>query len=125
MPHPGTRAIVPPRSLTPGERAILDLLLATDLPSGDALRQQLGGARVSEECTCGCPSILFSIDHVCPAVPGYWYRVPVEAETVDRDGTPIWVLLHLVNGYMRELEILRADSAPVRLPDASALTVSL
>jgi len=125
MPHPGTRAIVPTRALTPGERAILDLLLAADLPSGDALRQQLDGARVSEECTCGCPSVLFSIDPARPAAPGYRYGVAVEAETVDRDGTPIWVLLHVVHGYMRELEVLRADSAPVRLPDARDLTVSL
>ena len=46
------------------------------------------------------------------------YRVPVEAEYLDDDGVPVWVLLHVRDGVMCELEICRADggsliSAPI------------
>jgi hypothetical protein len=40
--------------------------------------------------------------------------VPVEAELEDEDGVPVHVLLHVLDGYLNELEIYREDSAPVR-----------
>jgi hypothetical protein len=43
-------------------------------------------------------------------------RIPVEAETEDVDGVPIHVLLHVVNGYMNELEVYREDSARLDRP---------
>jgi hypothetical protein len=40
--------------------------------------------------------------------------VPVEAELVDEDGVIVHVLLHVVDGFLNELEVYREDSAPVR-----------
>ena len=40
--------------------------------------------------------------------------MPVEAEYLDVDGVPIWILLHVVDGLLNELEILRADSAKMQ-----------
>ncbi len=42
--------------------------------------------------------------------------VPVEAEYLDDDGVPVWVLLHTKRGVMWELEICRADGLPLILP---------
>jgi hypothetical protein len=41
-------------------------------------------------------------------------RVPVEAERPDDDGVVIHVLLHVVDGFLNELEIYRDDSKSVR-----------
>ena len=45
-------------------------------------------------------------------------RVPIEAEADDLDGMTIHVLLHVVDGYIDELELYREDGqallAPVR-----------
>jgi hypothetical protein len=42
--------------------------------------------------------------------------VPVEAEYRDDDDCPVWVLLHVVNGFLDELEIVRADGQPLISP---------
>lgn len=43
--------------------------------------------------------------------------VPVEAEYLDEDGIPVWVLLHVDSGgVMRQLEICRADGLPLISP---------
>ena len=40
-------------------------------------------------------------------------RIPVEAEAQDRDGTMIHYLLHVVDGWMNELEVYKDDSSRV------------
>ncbi|MDP3541865.1 MAG: hypothetical protein Q8T11_05285 [Elusimicrobiota bacterium] len=51
-------------------------------------------------------------------------RVPVEAESKDADGMGLHFLLHVVGGFLRELEIFREDSEPIKgLPQADALVV--
>jgi hypothetical protein len=42
-------------------------------------------------------------------------RVPVEAEGWE-NGVPIDILLHVVDGYLAELEVLRMDSKPLQSP---------
>jgi hypothetical protein len=45
-------------------------------------------------------------------------RIPVEAEFDDQDGVGVHVLLHVLDGYLNELEIYREDSSPLqREPD--------
>jgi hypothetical protein len=48
-----------PRQLTQRERAVLDALLAVDLPDDETLRHQATEAVVVGTCGCGCPSIDF------------------------------------------------------------------
>jgi hypothetical protein len=43
-------------------------------------------------------------------------RIPVEAEVEDLDGVTIHVLLHVIDGYIDELEIFREDSAALQAP---------
>ncbi len=41
-------------------------------------------------------------------------RIPVEAELDDSDGVTIHLLLHVVDGLVKELEVYRDDSGPVQ-----------
>lgn len=79
--------------------------------------------KVAEECGCGCPSIVFAVPadaHVAMVLQ----RVPVEAQSKDADGMDIHFLLHVVGGFLRELEIFREDSEPIKeLPRADTLVV--
>ncbi len=45
-------------------------------------------------------------------------RIPVEAYGVDEDGIHIHVLLHVINGFIKELEIYKDDSSSIKcMPD--------
>jgi hypothetical protein len=41
-------------------------------------------------------------------------RIPVEAEFEDFDGTTVHMLLHVVGGFLNELEIYRDDSGSIQ-----------
>ena len=43
-------------------------------------------------------------------------RIPIEAEGLDSDGVKVHFLLHVLDGFMAELEIYREDSKPVLSP---------
>jgi Domain of unknown function (DUF6984) len=49
-------------------------------------------------------------------------RIPVEAEGIDEDGITIHVLLHVVDGVVKELEIYKDNGSPIRrLPNSCDL----
>jgi hypothetical protein len=52
------------------------------------------------------------------------HRVPVEGEYLDFDGLPVFILLHVVGGYVRELEVWKGDGThpQLRFPAASVTT---
>jgi hypothetical protein len=101
------------RPLAAVERAVLLKLLSADFPGRDALREQADdalGRRIDADGS-------LEIQPNQEARPADAVRrIPVEAETEDLDGTLIHVLLHVVNGYMNELEVYREDSAKIDRP---------
>ena len=103
------------RPLTQEEEVVLKLLLNKNFKGIDVLRQQISNIRVVGICGCGCRTIDLEIIHK-GTLSQYKEnkRVPVELELKDTDGCPIMVLLHVVEGYIAELEILRADSQPIQ-----------
>ncbi|WP_439383544.1 hypothetical protein [Amycolatopsis lexingtonensis] len=70
------------RSLTPDERAVLDILLAGDFPGAAELRAQAATARVTGSCGCGCPTIELVVDNTTPTAD-ITDRVAVEADVPD------------------------------------------
>jgi hypothetical protein len=49
----------------------------------------------------------------------------VEASAIDGDGVPIYLLLHVVNGMVAELQIYKADGSPIQvMPLAEAFEVT-
>lgn len=117
-----TRALNPPRYLSPWEREVLETLLGVPFPGSEELRAQLGALRVSEEYTGDDPSVIFSVTRPATPPAPVRRRIPIEAEAPDSDGATIQILLHVVDGFIWELELYRPDGKPIqRRPDARSL----
>jgi hypothetical protein len=92
------------------ERALVSALLTAEFPGRSALVQQLNQASVRTIDRDG--SLKFEVQGSVPA--DVIRRIPIEADTTDIDGTTIHVLLHVVGGFLDELEVYREDSSPVQ-----------
>jgi hypothetical protein len=106
------------RPLEERERKLLERLLEHHPFEGrDQLRRQLDSttARLIVEHNDNYGSIELRVADPTPA--SVLYLVPVEAEYLDDDGIPVWVLLHVTReGVMWQLEICRADGLPLISP---------
>jgi ketosteroid isomerase-like protein len=91
---------------------ILATLLTATFPGRDEIAQQVATARGRVIDADG--SLELSVDDAPPA--NVVRRIPVEAEAEDIDGMTFHVLLHVVDGYINELEIYRDDSLPLQAP---------
>jgi hypothetical protein len=100
--------LTPPRSLTPEEDRLLRQLLFWDFPGRDQLLNQMQSARVVEECK-ECRSIVILVDKLPENIADVKRRVPVHARAVDLDGGIMHILLHVVHGFIDEMEIYRED----------------
>ncbi len=113
--------INPPRSLTPEEKGILYHLLSVDFQGRDQLLRQAQSARVTEECK-ECHSIVIVVDDLPENSAPVKRRVPVHAQAVDLDDGIMHILLHIVNGFIDEVEIYREDLQSVKeMPKPSSL----
>jgi hypothetical protein len=97
------------REIRAQEAALLERLLAREFPGSAELREQLRTISVAEIDADG--SLRLSTRASIRAAVRR--RIPVEASYVDRDGVRVHLLLHVVDGYLDELEVLREDPAPV------------
>jgi hypothetical protein len=114
------------RPISPQESSIIDLLLEGPFLGRDEIRLQLAHARVTpiEEHGDNYGSLEFEVQPGPKALVRE--RVPVDARALDEDGVPIDYLLHVVDGVVKELEVVKADGSPIRrYPKASDLTVSV
>jgi hypothetical protein len=112
------------RPPSPWEQAILSRLLEIDFLGRDELHEQVSGcvvrALVGPGDHEGTIEISVSSDVKAPVTSS----VPVEGIGHDDDGMEIDFLLHIRDGVLRELEVLRADGYPLRkLPDPSDISV--
>jgi hypothetical protein len=98
----------PPAEL---ELQYLARLLEQPFPGRDELAAQLRTLEVEPCCSCGCGSLALRSNGGPPAP--VTTSPPVNANTADRDGTSIEVLLHVRDGFLRELEIYRVDNRGV------------
>jgi len=91
------------------EQNLLNLLTAADFPGAAAARQQLSACLVRPLDSEG------SLQLQVPATPlaDVKFRIPVELYANDLDGTPVHVLLHVINGRCSELEIYKDAPTPV------------
>lgn len=97
----------PPSDL---EVRLLAVLLGTDFSGREALAKQVATASVRKIDRNG--SLEFAPLMGTPAEVAR--RIPVEAELDDNDGVTIHVLLHVVDGFLKELEVYRDDSGRVQ-----------
>src|SRR5580658_6932734 len=98
------------RPLSDLEEQLLTVLLSTDFSGRDVLVEQVAVASVREIDDNG--SLEFAPSDKKPAE--VVRRIPVEAELDDSDGITIHLLLHVVDGLLKELEVYRDDSGHVQ-----------
>lgn len=98
------------RTLDEREHRLLEKLLSHEFPGRDELRDQLGSVvcrtidedgGLSLRCNAGTRARVSC-------------RVPTEGKCADLDGIHIHALLHVVDGFMNELEIFKDDSSRVK-----------
>jgi hypothetical protein len=113
------------RELTEYERSVANSLLDTKFPGSEVLRRQLDHATARLMATNdNYGSIVITTKVLEPA--NIKRRVPVTALTRDESGGPVEILLHVVNGFVHELEFVRMDGKPmVGLPRLDILKVHL
>jgi hypothetical protein len=101
-----------PRDLSSDELKILNKMLSVEFEDKDIIINQLNTAKVISYCSCGCRTIDIQVDN---NLPGYDYkiRVQIELKTLSKNGIPIIASIHIVNGYICELEVYRADSKQI------------
>lgn len=98
------------RPLSDEQSELLGVLLRADFPGRDALREQVPTAHVRLIDFDG--GLEFAPSQRPQAVVNV--RVPVEGQATDLDGMTIHILLHVVDGLMKELEFFREDLQPVK-----------
>jgi hypothetical protein len=108
------------RALTSYEHSILERLLSAAFPGRDQLRNQL---KVATAKSTNVDGVLFlQCDPILSA--NVKSRIPTEGQCADVDGIMIHMLLHVVDGTMKELETYKDDGSKVRnLPIASDLVL--
>lgn len=98
--------------LTVDAQRILSALLVVQFPGSVQIAKQIESARgrvVDKEGSI----VLQAPDGPRADVER---RIPVEAEAEDADGGTFHVLLHVVDGYIAELEIYTEDGLPLQGP---------
>lgn len=102
-----------PRELSDFQWKILNKMLSANFCGKDIILKQLETAKVISYCPCGCKTIDIKVENDLPKYE-YEKRVPVELRTFSKEGIPIIASLHIVNGYICELEIYRVDSEAIK-----------
>jgi len=112
------------RELNKYERLIIRCLLETEFTGHDELIRQFDDLKVAQEFSESDPSIELTTKKEKKNYAKVKHRIPVEAQGLDSDGITIHFLLHVVNGYISELEIYREDSKSIQcLPPPEMLKV--
>lgn len=100
------------RELSFEECQVLNKMLSTDFVGKDIIVNQLKSAKVVSYCPCGCKTVDIEVDNYLPKYE-HEKTVPVQLTTYSKDGVPIIASIHISNGYVTELEILRVDSKEI------------
>lgn len=95
------------RDLYSYEKKWLNKLLEVNFKGKQVILRQVMNAKVVRKEGYDFISLKFSVDKV--EKYSYLVRVPVEMRVFQKDGAPILFLLHIINGYVDELEIFTAD----------------
>ena len=113
------------RALLPDERSILEFLLSKDFRGVDQLIAQLEHVSVTgSSCGCGCDSVGLAVEpSVSPAQVDE--RVPTDAFGRDAKGIEVGVVLHVIEGYMADLEFYStSDAHPFGRPVVDSLRLA-
>lgn len=110
------------RAPTDRERATIEAVLTFDFVGRQEVSAQILGARVADDCTCGCGSFAIEKRPGRLAAPG---NGPV-LDLVGRDETGVEVGLFIMvrEGYVQYVECYGLSADPVGLPDPQTLRLA-
>lgn len=100
------------RPLTVTETKILLKLLEADFPGRDQLflqTQDITATDTGDSDNYGSIYLHTNVVNKADVVQ----RIPVEAEVADSDNMSINILLHVMDGYLNELEVFKSDGTSI------------
>lgn len=103
------------------ENLLLSKLLSWNFRGAPELREQLSGMLAKPLDTNGSLRLGVTV----PSVAKVDRRIPVEGTYLDNDGTRVHILLHVVDGYLDELEVYREDSGRIARTLATSPTIEI
>jgi hypothetical protein len=104
------RRVILGRPLNGEEKQWINKLLSVDFMGKAILQRQLDKAKVILYEEYSFVYLKFFVEDSIEKFP-YKIRVPVEMRVFQKDLAPVQFFLHVINGYIDELEILMADSS--------------
>ena len=107
------------RAQTPREQELLEAALQFDFLGRAEVAAQVTGARVSEDCGCGCGSFKVEVPSGSPTVPAGGSVGDVYGR--DDAGTLVGLFFYVAGGFVRYVECYGLDGNPVSLPQPTSL----
>jgi hypothetical protein len=92
------------RSLTAGERTLLDWLIANGNPEAQRYASQVPEISVVGRCTCGCPTLDLALSGSTERTAGP-SEILADFDGTTEEGVPVGVVLHARKGQISELEV--------------------
>jgi len=92
------------------ERMWLEHMFKKDFLYRDQMVNQINHSKIEHKYFGNLISLKFSADRKISPMDIY-IRVPLEMRVYKKSKPPIQFLLHVINGYINELEIFYADSS--------------
>lgn len=100
------------QSFSPIEKVWLEAMFSVDFLGKQIISKQLDSAQISRDYNIGYISLKFNVDKNIEQFP-FKIRVPIEMRVTGEDDIPKVFLLHVIDGFVDELEIFNADSSPI------------
>ena len=114
------------RKLNTIETEIFNKLLERDFPGADEIKDQIKNceAKIIRDYNDNWGSI--EIRTNSKKMADVESRIPVQGILYDSDGVPIEVFLHVIGGFINELEIVKVGQSPMKtIPDVKNMKVVL
>ena len=101
------------------ERAVIDAALAFNFVGRDELATQLVGARVTDDCVCGCGS--FRVERRPGTLPSPADGVALETLGRDDAENEVGLFIKVEGGYVAYVECWGLGFDPIGLPKPESL----
>ncbi len=100
------------KELTVNEKEWLELILSKNFFYKEEVINQINRATIIREYTDYYLALKFQVKDMMPPIPTN-IRMPVEMRVREKEKVPIQFLLHVIQGYVAELEVFKSDSSKI------------
>lgn len=100
------------KTIKPNEKDLLEKIFSKKFQYREEIINQINNAEIERTYTDFYLSLKFKIGSEIPPVKTD-IRVPVEMRIYKENQVPVQVFLHIVHGYVSEVEVFNADSSKI------------